>query len=77
MLAVTFSGCSESPPESGTVPFKATQSPAIEGFGKQMAENVKAGKNGKKTDATAKPATTDSKPAATKPEPDTKAEKKG
>ena len=40
VLAAVLSGCSEGPPESGTVPYKPTQSPAIKASSKQMAENV-------------------------------------
>jgi hypothetical protein len=72
-VAITFalSGCSESPPESGPVGFKATQSPAIDALRKQMSENVAGGKTAKKADATGKPAT-DTKAADTKATPDTK-----
>ena len=40
VMAFTLAGCGESPPESGTVPFKATESPAIKGLEKQMAEQA-------------------------------------
>ena len=74
VMAFTLAGCSESPPESGPVPFKPTQSPAIEGLGNQMKETAKGGSMPKNTDAAAKPATDTKKPADTKPAPDTKTE---
>ena len=47
VLAFTLTGCGESPPEAGPVPFKATNSPEIEAFTKRMSENAK-GKVGMK-----------------------------
>ena len=41
VLAFTIAGCGESPPESGPVEFKATNSPEIEAFAKRMSENAK------------------------------------
>jgi hypothetical protein len=41
-LAMAPTGCSESPPEGGTVDYKGSNSAAIEGFTKQMSANVKA-----------------------------------
>ncbi len=47
VLAFILTGCGESPPEAGPVPFKATNSPEIEAFTKRMSENAK-GKVGMK-----------------------------
>ncbi len=64
VMVATLAGCSESPPESGTVPYKATPpSPAIEGFTKQMAEQAKKGTPPNKKEEPAKPAP-ETKPAA-------------
>jgi hypothetical protein len=54
ILAVTLAGCGESPPESGTVEFKATNSPEIEALTKRMSENAK-GKTSRKPEAASKP----------------------
>jgi hypothetical protein len=69
VVVLTLAGCSEGPPESGTVPYKGTQSPAIEGLGKQMAEQAKKGIPPNKKEEPAKPAA-ETKPAtdAAKPE---------
>ena len=61
VLAAVLSGCSEGPPESGTVPYKPTQSPAIEAFSKQMAENVAAHKTGKPAEGATKACATETK----------------
>jgi hypothetical protein len=70
VLAITIVGCAESPPESGPVPFKATNSPEIEALTKRMSENAKGGKG-----FTRKPEAA-SKPGDTKPATDAKAETK-
>jgi hypothetical protein len=65
-MAFTLTGCSEAPPEGGTVQFKATQNPAIDGFRDSMAKSAAGGgKAAKKADATGKPVT-DTKAADTK-----------
>lgn len=69
-MAATLAGCSESPPESGSVPFKGTSSPAIDGFSKQFAEQQKKGAPANKKEEASKPAV-ESKPADTKPSTDT------
>lgn len=74
VLASTLAGCSDSPPESGPVPFKATNSPEIEAFTKRMADNAKGKGNMKKPEAASKPG--DAKPADTKSATDAKVEKK-
>lgn len=67
VVALTLAGCSESAPEGGTVPFKAsTPSPAIEGFTKQMSEQAKKGVPANKKEEASKP-DADSKPADAKP----------
>lgn len=68
VLAFTLAACGESPPESGTVEYKATTSPEIEAFTKRMSENAK-GKAAKKPEAV-------SKPGETKPASDAKVETK-
>jgi hypothetical protein len=68
VMAFTLAGCSESAPESGTVPYKPTQSPAIDGFSKQMADTAKGGGAAKKTEPADKPATDNKKAAEAKPE---------
>ena len=76
VTAVTLAGCSETPPETGTVQFKGTQSPAIDALRDSMSKNAAGGKsNGKSADATAKPGT-DTKAADTKAVPATKADEK-
>ena len=66
VTAVTLAGCSETPPETGTVQFKGTQSPAIDALRDSMSKNAAGGKtNGKPAAATAKPGT-DTKAADTK-----------
>jgi len=67
VLAATLAGCSESPPESGSVPFKGSSSPAIDGLSKQYAEQVKKGMPANKE--TPKPAD-ETKAAETKPSTD-------
>jgi hypothetical protein len=69
VMALTLAGCSESPPESGTVPFKPTQSPAIEGFSKQMADQAKKGTPPNKKEETPKPGA-ETKAADAKSAPD-------
>jgi outer membrane PBP1 activator LpoA protein len=72
-IALTLAGCSESPPETGTVEFKATTSPEIEAFTKRMSENAKGKVYTKKTtEPAAKPA--DAKSGETKPAADAKKE---
>ena len=67
VMALTLAGCSESAPEGGTVPFKASApSPAIEGLTKQMSEQVKKGVPANKKEEASQPAA-DSKPADAKP----------
>jgi hypothetical protein len=65
VTAFTLAGCSETPPETGTVPFKGTQNPAIETLRENMSKNAAGGKSVKASDATAKPAT-DTKATDTK-----------
>jgi hypothetical protein len=69
VAVLALAGCGESAPESGTVPYKGTQSPAIEGFGKQMGEQAKKGVPANKKEETVKPAA-ETKPADAKPAPD-------
>jgi hypothetical protein len=58
VTAFTLAGCGESPPESGPIPFKGTQSPAIEAFRDSMAKNAAGGgKSAKASDGKVKPAT--------------------
>lgn len=68
-LILGLAGCGESAPESGTVPYKATQSPAIEAFSKQMAEQAKKGTPPNKKEEVPK-AGAESKPADAKPAAD-------
>jgi hypothetical protein len=76
VTAVTLAGCSETPPETGTVQFKGTQSPAIDAMRDSMSKIAAGGKsNGKSADATAKPGT-DTKAADTKAAPAPKADEK-
>ena len=67
VMAFTLAGCGESPPETGTtVPFKGTQSPAIDALRENMSKNAAGGKSTTKaSDAAAKPAT-DTKATDTK-----------
>jgi len=69
VLAFAFTGCGESPPESGPVAYKATNSPEIEALTKRMAENAKGKTSTKKPEAAAKS-------SEAKPAPDAKAETK-
>jgi hypothetical protein len=71
VMAFTLAGCGESPPESGPVEFKATNSPEIDAFAKRMAENAKNKGLTKKPDAATKPS--EAKPGETKPTTDAKA----
>jgi type IV pilus biogenesis protein CpaD/CtpE len=48
-LAASLAGCSESPPETGTVPFTATTNPAIDALRENMAKTAKSGAYTKKT----------------------------
>ena len=59
VTALTLAGCSESPPETGTVQFKGTQSPAIDALRDSMAKNVAGGgkSTAKSSNGTAKSAT--------------------
>ena len=74
VTVLALAGCGESAPESGTVPYKGTQSPAIEGYGKQMADQAKKGvptnkkEEAPKAGSETKPA--DAKPADAKPAAD-------
>jgi hypothetical protein len=56
VTAFTLTGCGETTPETGPVPFKGTQSPAIEALRENMSKNA-AGKGAKASDAKVKPAT--------------------
>jgi hypothetical protein len=56
VLAFTLAGCGESAPESGTMEFKATNSPEIEAFAKRLSENAKSKGAMKKPEAATKPA---------------------
>jgi hypothetical protein len=69
VLAFTLAGCGESPPESGPVEYRATNSPEIEAFAKRMSENAKGKGAMKKPEAP-------SKPGETKPASGAKAETK-
>ncbi len=64
MMAFVFAGCGDSPPESGAVPFKATNSPEIEALTKRMTENAKGKVYTKKTVEATEPKPADTKPAA-------------
>jgi hypothetical protein len=59
VTALTLAGCSESPPETGTVQFKGTQSPAIDAMRDSMAKNAAGGgkSTAKSSNGTAKSAT--------------------
>ena len=59
VTALTLAGCSESPPETGTVQFKGTQSPAIDALRDSMAKNAAGGgkSTAKPSNGTAKSAT--------------------
>ncbi len=48
-LTITLAGCSESTPETGTVPFKAPTSPAIDALRENMSKNAKGSVYTKKT----------------------------
>jgi hypothetical protein len=69
VTVLALAGCSESAPETGTIPYKATQSPAIDGLSKQMAEQAKKGTPLNKKEETSKPAG-EMKPADAKPAAD-------
>jgi hypothetical protein len=56
VTTLTLAGCSETPPETGTVQFKGTQSPAIDAMRENMSK-IAAGKSAKASDASAKPGT--------------------
>ena len=70
VTVLALAGCGESAPETGTVPYKATQSPAIDGLSKQMADQAKKGAPPNKKEETPKPAA-ETKPADAKPAADT------
>jgi hypothetical protein len=77
VVALTLAGCSESPPEGGTVPFKASApNPAIEGLTKQMSEQAKKGIPANKKEEAFQPAAgskpPDAKPADTTPKTEEK-----
>ena len=74
VTALTLAGCSETPPETGTVQFKGTQSPAIDAMRENMSK-IAAGKTTKASDASAKPGT-DTKAADTKAATATKSDEK-
>ncbi len=57
VTAFTLTGCSETPPETGTVPFKGTQNPAIDALRENMSKNVAGGMTAAKTGTPAKAAT--------------------
>jgi len=57
VTSVTLAGCGDSPPETGTIQFKGTQSPAIDALRDSMSKNAVGGKSTKASDATAKPGT--------------------
>jgi hypothetical protein len=75
VTAFTLAGCSDAPPETGTVQFKGTQSPAIDALRDNMSKNQAAGKSGKASSATAKSAS-DTKEADPKAATATKADEK-
>jgi hypothetical protein len=77
VMIATLAGCSESAPESGTVPYKPTTSPVIEGLNKQIAEQAKKGTPANKKEEASK-SSAESKPSDTKPaaEPSKPEEKK-
>ena len=76
VTALTLAGCSETAPETGTVQFKGSQSPAIDALRDSMAKNAAGGKStAKSSNGTAKPAT-DAKPDDTKAATATKADEK-
>ena len=43
VLTITLAGCGDTPPEAGPVPFKATNSPAIDALKENMSKNAKGG----------------------------------
>ena len=63
VTAFTLAGCSETPPETGTVQFKGTQNPAIDALRENMSK-IAAGKATKASDAAR--TRTDTKAADTK-----------
>ena len=65
VMTITLAGCGDTPPESGPVPFKGTQSPAIDALKENMSKNAKGGAY------TKKPVEIDTK-AATAKEPEKK-----
>ena len=71
VTALTLAGCSETPPETGTVQFKGTQNPAIETLRENMSKNAAGGKIAKGSEAPAK-ATPETKAADVKAAPDAK-----
>jgi len=76
-MVLMIAGCGETAPESGTIPYKATQSPTIEGYSKQMAEQAKKGTPPNKKIEEAPKGAAESKPADAKPAADVpKAEEK-
>jgi hypothetical protein len=74
VMAFTLAGCGESPPESGPVEYKATNSPEIEALTKRMSENAKGMPNTKKQGPAGKPGA--AKPSETKSETNAKGEMK-
>ena len=76
VTAMTLAGCSETPPETGTVQFKGTQSPAIEALRDSMAKNVAGGKSTAKSSNGAAKSATDAKAGETKAATATKEDEK-
>jgi hypothetical protein len=72
VTAVTLAGCSETAPETGTVQFKGTSSPAIDALRDSMAKNAAGGKSTSKSAAAPAKPGTDTKAADTKAATDTK-----
>ncbi len=70
VLTITLAGCGDTPPESGPVPFKGTQSPAIDALKENMSKNAKA------SVYTKRPMETDTKAADAKAAPAKEPEKK-
>lgn len=65
LLTITLPACSDTPPETGTVPFKASTSPAIDMLRENMSKNAKGSVYTKKT-VEADPKATDPKAASGK-----------
>jgi hypothetical protein len=65
VFLITLTGCGETTPEAGPVPFKATTSPAIDALRENMSKNAKNGVYTKKQ-TEAEPKAADAKPADVK-----------